>query len=188
MSKGKNELSVSNNIKHQVKNQINLVDRELEVLQSSNFFSVEPANDYSNRCFSDMVREMVRRRENLTHKCVGKTSNKIGSIFLHQKEKSKNHTLPDRQQDLSYLLKMGGTKNEHRIKLSKGIWYYLLNHNMFITAEYLPSVLLKIKQECVPVLILIAPVWSTQQWYAELLNLRELVSGHQCCCPREKRL
>ena len=32
-------------------------------------------------------------------------------------------------------------------------------------------VLLKIKQECVPLLILIAPVWSTQLWYPELLNL-----------------
>ena len=33
MSEGKNELSVSDNIKHQVKNRINLVDGELEVLQ-----------------------------------------------------------------------------------------------------------------------------------------------------------
>ena len=144
------------------------------------------------------------------------------------------------------------------IRLSKEIWHYLLNHNMAITAEYLPSVLktvadresrkknqtlqsgffipkffkrflnyqvlrqtcicflpmppttpiyslasrslqsrdrcndtklehrsslcifpfsmisrvlLKIKQECVPLLILIAPVWSTQPWYPELLNL-----------------
>ena len=33
VSKEKNELSVSNNIKHQVKNRVNMVDRELEVLQ-----------------------------------------------------------------------------------------------------------------------------------------------------------
>ena len=32
-------------------------------------------------------------------------------------------------------------KNEHIIKLSKEIWHYLLNHNIFITAEYLLSVL-----------------------------------------------
>ena len=31
--------------------------------------------------------------------------------------------------------------------------------------------LLKIKQECVPILILIAPVWGTQPWYPELLKL-----------------
>ena len=32
-------------------------------------------------------------------------------------------------------------------------------------------VLLKLKQECVPFFILTAPVWSTQSWYPELLNL-----------------
>ena len=42
---------------------------------------------------------------------------------------------------LSYLLKMEGTKNENMNRLSKEIWHYLLNHNMAITAEYLPSVL-----------------------------------------------
>ena len=31
--------------------------------------------------------------------------------------------------------------------------------------------LLKIKQDCVPLLILIAPVWSTQPWYPKLVNL-----------------
>ena len=51
----KNELSVSNNIKHQVKNRVNLVNRELEVLQWPNLFSVEPTRNYSNRCFPDRV-------------------------------------------------------------------------------------------------------------------------------------
>ena len=40
MSKGKNEVSVSNNIKRQVKNSVNLVDRDLKVLQWPNFFSI----------------------------------------------------------------------------------------------------------------------------------------------------
>ena len=72
----KNELSVSNNIKHQVKNRVNLVNRELEVLQWPKFFSVEPTSNYSNRCFPDRVgsslqwgsniRAMVRGREILT--------------------------------------------------------------------------------------------------------------------------
>ena len=44
VSKEKNELSVSNNIKHQVKNRVHLVVRELEVLQWPNFFSVEPTD------------------------------------------------------------------------------------------------------------------------------------------------
>ena len=36
----------------------------------------------------------------------------------------------------------------------------------------IPRVLLKVKKECVPLLIITAPVWSTQSWYPELLNLR----------------
>ena len=51
------------------------------------------------------------------------------------------HFQIDNKAALSYLLKMGGTKNENMIRLSKEIWHYLLNHNMAITAEYLPSVL-----------------------------------------------
>ena len=50
------------------------------------------------------------------------------------------HFQKDNKAAWSYLLKMGGTKNDH-IRLIKEIWHYLLNHNMAITAEYLPSVL-----------------------------------------------
>ena len=42
----KNELLVSNDIKHHVNNRINLMDRKRKVLRLPNFFSVEPANDY----------------------------------------------------------------------------------------------------------------------------------------------
>ena len=41
---------------------------------------------------------------------------------------------------LFYLLKMGRTKDKQMIKLSKEIWDHLLNYNMSVTAEYLPSV------------------------------------------------
>ena len=178
--------------------------------------------------------------------------------FTRGKRVKAIHFQIDNKAAFSYLWKMGGTKNEYMIRLSKEIWHYLLNHNMAITAEYLPSVLktvadresrkktrlfrvgslsqsfssgfsttrfsdkrvfasclchqlpqyiawhpdpysqgtdamiqnwniglpyafppfsmisrvlLKIKQECVPLLILIAPVWSTQPWYPEVLNL-----------------
>jgi len=40
---------------------------------------------------------------------------------------------------LTYLLKMGGTKNEEMTVLSKEIWEYLLAHKITITAEYLPG-------------------------------------------------
>ena len=121
VSKEKNELSVSNNIKHQVKNRVNLVNRELEVLQWPKFFSVEPTSNYSNRCFPDRVgsslqwgsniRPMVRGRENLTHECAGTTSNKNGSIFIHQREKGKSHTLSDTQKgNLVLPFENGGNK------------------------------------------------------------------------------
>ena len=70
------------------------------------------------------IRAMVRRGEDLTHKCAGTTSNEIGSIFLHQKEKGESHTLPDMQQSslvLPFENGGGGTTNKHIIKLSKEI-------------------------------------------------------------------
>ena len=48
---------------------------------------------------SSNIRAMVRKRENLPHKCAWTTSNKIDSIFLHQREKRENHTLSDRVYD-----------------------------------------------------------------------------------------
>lgn len=81
------KVSVSGAIKHQVKKQINLVARELEVLQWPNVFSIDPTNDDSNRCFSDRVRRSLQREiairgENLAHKSDGTASDKIGSISL----------------------------------------------------------------------------------------------------------
>jgi len=40
-----------------------------------------------------------------------------------------------------FLLKMGETKNEILTKVSKQIWGYLLEHQITITAEYLPGIL-----------------------------------------------
>ena len=54
---------------------------------------------------------MVRGREILIHKCTGTTSNKTGSILLHQREKVENHTLSDRQQGSLVLpFENGGNK------------------------------------------------------------------------------
>ena len=61
--------------------------------------------------------------------------------FTRGKKVKVIHFQIDNKADLSYLLKMGETKNENMIRLSKEIWHYLLNHNMAITAEYLPSIL-----------------------------------------------
>ena len=93
---------------------MNLAERKTEVLQKPKSLFI---NAYSNRCFPDRVGislqqgsniwAMVRGRESFTHKCAGTTNNKIGFIFLHQREKSESHTLPDNKAALSYLFKMG---------------------------------------------------------------------------------
>ena len=148
----KNELSVSNNIKHQVKDRVNLVDRELEVLQWPNVFSVEPASNYSNRCFPDRVesslkwgsniRAMVRGREILTHKCAGTTSNKTGSLFLHQREKGESHTLSDRQQGSLFLpLENGGNKERIYDQIEQRDLALSSQSQYGYHSKYLPSVL-----------------------------------------------
>ena len=149
VSKEKNEQSVSNNIKHQVKNRFNLMDRELEVLQWQNFFSIEPKSNYSNRCFPERVgsslqwgsniRAMVRGRENLVLELLA--IKLVLFSFTKGKRVTAIHFQIDNKAALSYLSKMRITKNEHMIRLSKEIRHYLLNRNMAITAEYLPPVL-----------------------------------------------
>ena len=44
---------------------------------------------------------------------------------------------------LSYLVKMGGTRNQLFLQISKEIWKYLLDKGITITAEYLPGALNK---------------------------------------------
>ena len=58
----------------------------------------------------------------------------------------------------------------------QGIDAMIQNWNMALPYAFPPfsmisRVLLKIKQECFPLLILIAPIWSIQPWYPALLNL-----------------
>lgn len=40
---------------------------------------------------------------------------------------------------LSYLLKMGGIYNQEMVRLVKEIWQFLLQRQITITAEYIPS-------------------------------------------------
>ena len=48
------------------------------------------------------------------------------------------HIQVDKMTALSYLLKMGGTKNPELIQISKEIWKFLLGQGITITAEQLP--------------------------------------------------
>ena len=49
------------------------------------------------------------------------------------------HIQVDNMTALSYLLKMGGTKNPELMQISKDIWEFLLGQEITITAEYLPG-------------------------------------------------
>ena len=51
------------------------------------------------------------------------------------------HFQIDNKTAISYLLKMGGTKSQSMIKISKEIWDILFKKNITISAEYLPSAL-----------------------------------------------
>ena len=44
---------------------------------------------------------------------------------------------------LSYLVKMGGTRNQLLVQISKEIWEHFLDKEIIITAEYLPGALNK---------------------------------------------
>ena len=49
---------------------------------------------------------------------------------------------------LTYLKKMGGTKNQKLTILSKEIWEILISEQIMITEEYLPSSLNKVESRC----------------------------------------
>ena len=49
------------------------------------------------------------------------------------------HLKIDNKTALSYIVKMGGTKNRELILRSKSLWEYLLSNGITLTAEYLPS-------------------------------------------------
>ena len=49
------------------------------------------------------------------------------------------HIQVDNMTALSYLLKMGGTKNPDLIQVSKEIWEFLLGQWITITAKHLPG-------------------------------------------------
>ena len=93
-------------------------------------------------CNGDQMSGQWSEKERTIHMNILELSAINWFFFLRQREESESHTLSGRQQgSLSYLLKMGGTRKGHMIKLSKGIWHYFLNHNISITVEYLPSIL-----------------------------------------------
>ena len=63
----------------------------------------------------------------------------IMSFTLKERDAISIHISMDNMTALSYLIKMGGIKNQELNAISKEIWQYLLKQNNTITAEYLPG-------------------------------------------------
>ena len=111
------------------------MDRELEVLQWQNLFSIESTNNYSNRWFPDKGEAV----------CMGVQISRQWS----EKERTFHINVLELlviKLDLFSFTKGKRVKTihfqiEYMIKLSKEIWHYLLNHNTSITAGSLPLVL-----------------------------------------------
>ena len=62
----------------------------------------------------------------------------IMSFTLKERDAISVHIRMDNMTALSYLMKMGGTKNQELTAISKEIWQYLLKRKITIT-EYLPG-------------------------------------------------
>ena len=84
---------------------------------------------------------MVHGGMKVSHKCLGGHSSQISYNDLHIKERDtiSVHIHMDNVTALSYLIKMGDTKNQELTVIRKEIWQYLLKRKITITAEYLPG-------------------------------------------------
>ena len=59
--------------------------------------------------------------------------------FVNLRPVSSLHIWIDNQVALTYLVKMGGTKNQHLTKISKRIWKFLLDRGIHLSAGWIPS-------------------------------------------------
>ena len=59
--------------------------------------------------------------------------------FTRHHKPSSIHIRIDNTTALSYIIKMGGTKNALMLGIAKRIWHYLILHKIMITAEWIPS-------------------------------------------------
>ena len=79
----------------------------------------------------------------MAHKCYRASTPSTVSLailsYTRFREVSSIHLRVDNMTALSYLLNMGGTQSEQLIKISKQIWSYLLEKQIFLTAEYVLS-------------------------------------------------
>ena len=81
-----------------------------------------------------------RREQNLHINILELIAAELGlHSYLKHKENVSVHLLMDNTTALSHLRKMRGTTCEKMIDITKRIWSYLLQKNIALTLEYIPS-------------------------------------------------
>ena len=68
-----------------------------------------------------------------------KAINLVRTFTIKEPKGISVHMKVDNLTALSYLTKMGGTKSPIMTQISKEIWEYILDRQITITAEYIPS-------------------------------------------------
>ena len=83
---------------------------------------------------------MVKGGTVLTHKCVGTETSKISTFGLQETKIFETSSFSNSQHHCTTLpCENGGTGNQMLLKLSKKNCQHLLNYQIIITAEYIPS-------------------------------------------------
>ena len=72
--------------------------------------------------------------------------------FTKVRRVSRVHIKVDNTAALSYIVKMGGTRNDLMLEIAKEIWQYLMSKQITLTAEYIPTELNKIAD------------WESRNW------------------------
>ena len=132
------------------KKRVVMVGQQSRTLQWPIGYTTTGTGPYSDRCIQKRLGAVCRGI-----RTGGQWSKKEQDLHINQLEllaikfailtfaemwkMSAVHIQVDNMTALSYLLKMGGTKNPELMQISKEIWEFLLGQGITITAEYLPG-------------------------------------------------
>ena len=125
---------------------------------------------------------MVRGRENLAHKCAVTFSHKIGSIFLHQREKSESHTLTDRQQG-SLRERTYNQIEQRDLALSSKSQYVYHSRIPAVSTEYSSSQRIKSRKKS-----RLFRVASSSQSFARVFLITRCSNNRSICFPPMPKL
>ena len=132
------------------KKRIAMVGQQSRTLQWWIGYTTTDTVPYSDRCILKRLEGCVLTDQNRgsvvqegagsTYQSAGTSSHKVCILtFAKMWKMLAIHIQVDNMTALSYLLKMGGTKNPDLMHISKEIWEFLLGQRIMITAKHLPG-------------------------------------------------